>query len=54
MLTWAVIFLNIIALNMARKNKGHYRGDLGCLALTIPADVVICYLIYCIINKIVQ
>lgn len=54
MLTWAVIFLNILALYMARRNRGHYRGDLGCLVLTVPADVAICYLAYLIVQSLVR
>ena len=54
MLTWAVILLNIFGVYVARKDKGRFRGDLGCLVLTIPADVAICYLVYCIVTKIVH
>ena len=54
MLTWAVILLNIFGVYVARKDKGHFHGDLGCLAFTIPADVAICYFLYCIVNKIVH
>jgi hypothetical protein len=50
MLTWSVIFLNIFGVIIARKNRGSFRGDLGCLVLTVPADLVICYLLYLIIH----